>query len=90
MSARTGSAFGVGTYFKEEQVRVSGPSTAFVRDGQDGQKLRAHFCPTCGSTVHWYADIRPGHINIALGAFSTHTFRHPSDRCGRSRKHDWL
>jgi hypothetical protein len=28
---RTGSAFGVGTYFPKEQVRAAGPSKVYVR-----------------------------------------------------------
>jgi hypothetical protein len=50
---RTGSVFGVGAYFKMEHVRAKGPSKIYVRDGQEGRKLRMHFCPTCGTTVFW-------------------------------------
>ena len=50
---RTGSVFGVGAYFKKEHVRAEGPSKIYVRDGQEGRKLRMHFCPTCGTTVFW-------------------------------------
>ena len=48
---RTGSVFGVGAYFKREHIRTQGPSKIYVRDGQEGRKLRMHFCPTCGTTV---------------------------------------
>jgi hypothetical protein len=87
---RTGSAFGVAAYFKEDQVRVSGPSTVFVRDGQDGRKLTQHFCPRCGSTVYWFADIRPGHIGVALGTFFDPHFPPPVRSVWELSKHDWI
>src|SRR5215831_12325514 len=46
---RTGSVFGVGAFFKKEHVRAEGPSNIYVRDGQEGRKVRAYFCPTCGT-----------------------------------------
>jgi hypothetical protein len=49
---RTGSTFGVSSYFKVSDVEVSGPSTSYVRTGTSGNKVETHFCPTCGSTVY--------------------------------------
>jgi len=40
---RTGSAFGVGTYFPKEQVRAEGPSTVYVRGSDSGRKIEQHF-----------------------------------------------
>jgi hypothetical protein len=51
---RTGSAFGVGAYFRKEQVRAEGPSKVYVRSSDSGRKIEQHFCPECGSTVFWY------------------------------------
>jgi hypothetical protein len=48
---RTGSVFGVGAYFKKDHVRSEGPYKTYIRDGQDGRKVRNHFCRTCGTTV---------------------------------------
>ena len=44
---RTGSVFSVSAFFKKEHVRAEGPSNIYVRDGQEGRKVRMHFCPTC-------------------------------------------
>jgi hypothetical protein len=87
---RTGSAFGVGAYYKADQVRTSGPHTVFIRDGQDGRTLTLHFCPTCGSTVYWTAEIRPGHIGVALGAFFDPNFPAPVRSVWEQSKHEWL
>lgn len=35
--------------YEGEQVRVTGPTTAYVR----GKALEFHFCPTCGCVTHW-------------------------------------
>ena len=67
---RTGSAFGVGTYFPKEQVRAEGPSKVYVRGSDSGRKIEFHFCPDCGSTVFWYGELFSHLIGIAFGAFA--------------------
>ena len=42
---RTGSVFSVSAFFKKEHVRAEGPSNIYVRDGQEGRKVRMHFLP---------------------------------------------
>jgi len=71
-------------------VQVSGPSTVFVRDGQDGRKVTRHFCPTCGSTVYWFLDARPGHIGVAVGAFFDSHFQGPIRSVWEQSRHEWL
>jgi hypothetical protein len=66
---RSGSTFGIGTYWLRENVTLSGPATRFERDCQEGRKARLFFCPTCGSTVYWEIDRRPEALGIAAGAF---------------------
>jgi hypothetical protein len=44
---RTGSPFGVSTYFLKEQVRTEGPSKVYVRGSDSGRKIEIHFCPDC-------------------------------------------
>ena len=87
---RTGSVFGVGAYFKKEDVRAEGPSKIYVRDGQEGRKLRMHFCPTCGTTVFWEADLRPDNIGVAVGAFRDSNFPRPTRSVWEESKHGWV
>jgi len=87
---RTGSVFGVGAYFKREHVHAEGPSKIYVRDGQEGRKLRQHFCPTCGTTVFWDADLRPDHIGVAVGAFRDANFPPPTRSVWEESKHGWV
>ena len=66
---RTGSAFGISTYWMLENVKMSGLATQYVREGQAGRKVTYHFCPTCGSSVCWeLPDRRPGQLGIFGGS----------------------
>ena len=92
---RTGSVFGVAAFFKKEHVRAEGPSNIYVRDGQEGRKVRAHFCPTCGTTVFGrptlgQADIRPDGIGVAVGAFQDANFPRPTLSIWEESKHEWV
>ena len=42
---RTGSPFGVSTYFPKEQVRTKGPSKIYVRGSDSGARDRTTFLP---------------------------------------------
>ena len=64
---RTGSAFGVAVFYRCEDVTPEGAASRYVRTGDSGKALTFHFCPSCGSTVYWLPDFRPGLVAIALG-----------------------
>ena len=87
---RTGSVFSVGAFYKKEHVRAEGPSNIYVRDGQEGRKVRMHFCPTCGTTVFWEADLRPDHVGVSVGAFNDANFPRPARSVWEESMHPWL
>ena len=87
---RTGSVFDVGAYFKKEHVRADGPYNTFVRDAPEGRKVRNHFCPACGTTVFWEADLRPDHVGVAVGAFGDSDFPQPTRSVWEESKHEWV
>ena len=64
---RTGSAFGVGAYFRKATVKSSGPSRTWTRQADSGRRLTNYFCPTCGTTLFWVFDMRPDHLGVAVG-----------------------
>jgi hypothetical protein len=68
---RTGSAFGVGAYFKQEDVELSrGALTTYEHRSDETQRwLRIQFCPQCGTTVTWTVEAVPGMRALALGTF---------------------
>ena len=87
---RTGSVFGVGAYFKKEHIRSEGQHKTYVRDAPEGRKVRNHFCPTCGTTVFWEADLRPGLVGVAVGAFGRSDFPRPTRSVWEEAKHEWV
>jgi len=68
---RTGAAYGIGVYFKDEDVEfLQGDMQTFeFHSSESGRWLRNEFCPKCGSTVSWTLEMRPGLRGIAGGNF---------------------
>jgi hypothetical protein len=87
---RTGAPFGVGAYFEKAQVRAEGASKVYVRDGQEGRKVRLYFCPECGTTVYWDSDRRPELIGVTLGAFADPSFPEPTISIWEKSRHPWV
>ena len=88
---RTGSAFGIGVYFAEQEVELSGElSTYEHRSDESDRWLRMQFCPSCGTTITWTLEALPGARAIAGGTFDDPKwFR--IDRHGWIRSaHDWI
>ena len=61
-----------------------------MSDGQEGRKLRMHFCPECGTTVYWEADRLPQHLGIAVGAFADPSFPAPTNSVWERTRHPWV
>ena len=68
---RTGSAYGIGVYHKEEDVEfLQGKLRTFeFHSSESGRWLRNEFCETCGATVTWTLEMRPGLRGIAGGNY---------------------
>jgi hypothetical protein len=87
---RTGSVFGVQAFFPEDQVEVEGRAVSYVRVGEEsGLPVEFRFCPTCGSTVYWEAEIRPGWVGVAVGCFTDPDFPPPRHSVWESCRHAW-
>src|SRR5215470_6169505 len=87
---RTGSVLGVGAYYNKEQVQITGPSKVFVRGAPEGRTVRTHFCPECGTSLFWEADIAPGIVGVAVGGFVDPGFPSPSISFFEKWKHAWV
>jgi hypothetical protein len=67
---RTGSAFGIGAYFKETDVEIRGELRTYeYRSDETGRWLKMQFCPNCGNTVTWTFEAFPGVRGLAGGSF---------------------
>ncbi len=88
---RTGSVFSSQAWFKRRQITdISGESSAFSRVSDAGRSLTYHFCPVCGSTIYWEAELFPGLVAVAVGSFADPSFPAPSHSVWESRQHPWV
>jgi len=86
---RTGSAYGIQARFPVDTVTISGDSKVFTRTADSGNQLTFHFCPVCGSTVHYQIATRPDLIAIPIGAFADPAFPPPTVSVYEARRHPW-
>ena len=91
---RSGSAFAVQARWPAEQVAIEGRSKTFVKVADSGNSATYHFCPDCGSDVHYEMDGKfdgkfNGLIAIPLGAFDEPYAFSPKFSVWEHRKHDW-
>ena len=87
---RTGSVFGQQARFRREQVSLSGVSSEYVRVGDEGSRIKFHFCPTCGSTVYYESEGMEEYLAIPVGAFADPSFPPPYVSVYESRMHRWV
>ena len=68
---RTGSALGVGVYFKKDDFELlQGQLKSYeYRSDESGRWLRMEFCPGCGTTVTWTLELFPDGRGVAGGSF---------------------
>jgi hypothetical protein len=70
-------------------------SRLFAADHADGTleqgfEVVFHFCQTCGSTVYWEPERKPGLIAVAVGCFGEPGFPMPSKSVFTEHQHPWL
>jgi hypothetical protein len=87
---RTGSAFGEQARFLRGNVSLSGESSEYIRVGDEGSRVRFHFCPRCGSTVYYEPEGLEEFLAIPVGAFADPSFPPPSVSVYESRMHGWI
>ncbi|MCD5328930.1 GFA family protein [Chromobacterium piscinae] len=87
---RTGSVFGQQARFYRKDVAIAGDSTVYVRVGDEGSRVKFHFCPTCGATVYYEPEGLEEFVAIPVGAFADPGFPAPSVSVYEERKHGWV
>ena len=87
---RTGSPFGVGAYFRKEVARTEGEPRIHTRVADSGLDVAIRFCPECGTSVYWTAEIRPEHVGVAVGCFGEPHFVQPVRAIWSQSKHPWV
>ena len=87
---RSGSAFAYNAFYPASDVRLEGAYRIHVREGQEGRKIRRHFCPECGTTVYSQGEKFPGICAIPVGAFADPAFPAPLVSLFEESKHSWV
>jgi hypothetical protein len=89
---RSGSAFGISTYFFRSDVVESTGRTlihAFHHATWNHDQER-HFCEKCGTTLFWYMSTRPILIGIAGGCFDDGSIGEPTWSANDSQRLPWV
>ena len=88
---RSGSAFAVQARWPAEQVKIEGRSKSWVNIADSGNRITFHFCPDCGSDVHYEINGKfDGLVAIPLGAFEDPFSLEPRFSVWERRKCDWV
>ena len=88
---RTGSAFSAQARWPAEQVVATGTAKTWSHHADSGNRITHHFCPECGSTVHYSIDGKfDGLVAIPLGAFDDPYFASPAFSVWEERKCNWV
>ena len=87
---RTGAVFSNQAWFERRQVTsITGSSTQFRRVADSGKSLTFQFCPVCGSTVYFEAELFPGLLAVTVGSFADPDFPAPKHSVWEKRRHSW-
>ena len=72
-------------------MKLEGQSKSWVNVADSGHRITFHFCPECGSDVHYSIEGKfEALIAIPLGAFDDPYFAQPRFSVWERRKHDWV
>jgi len=86
---RTGSAFAIQARFPQEQVRIQGRHTDFLRVSDEEDRAAVFsFCPDCGATVFYRTE--GDQIAVPIGAFAEPSFPPPRVSVWEVRRHPWV
>jgi hypothetical protein len=78
-------------WFERRQVTsITGSSTEFKRVADSGRSVSFRFCPVCGSTVYFEAELFPGLLAVTVGSFADPDFPAPKHSVWEDRRHGWV
>jgi hypothetical protein len=87
---RTGVPLACNAFYARSDVRLEGSYRVYLREGQEGRKIRQHFCPDCGTTVYSAGEKFPGMCVVPVGAFADPGFQAPTVSVFEESKHPWV
>ena len=87
---RTGAVISNQARYRNDQVTITGKSSAWQRTADSGNAMTFHFCPTCGSTVFWENAGFPGLLSVAIGNFADPSFPAPAMAVWEESRDQWV
>ena len=89
---RTGSAFGIGAYFRDEDVEILRGALKTYEHRSDESKrwLKMQFCPNCGTTVTWTVELLPGARAIGVGTLDDPKWLKVERHTWMRSAHPWM
>jgi hypothetical protein len=89
---RTGSAFGVGVYFKKDDFELTrGALKSYeYRSDESGRWLKMEFCANCGSTLTWTLELFPDGRGVAGGSFDDPSWLNIERHVWARSKQHWV
>ena len=86
----TGSIGTFGAAFLEQDIKALDGETTINGDFPNWPGLEKHFCPKCGTTVHWVnPDAFPGMRMVSIGCFADPDFPGPVMVIQSQYRHKW-
>lgn len=89
---RTGSAFGISSYFNIEQVtNQNGEASCYsLHNAEQSHDQERYFCKKCGTTLFWKVSTMPDLIGIAGGCFIKDPLGEPTFSASHTNSCSWL
>ena len=88
---RSGSAFAVQARWPVDRFTTDGESRTWSHHADSGNRISHHFCPICGSTLHYVIEGKfDGLVAIPLGAFEDPCLLSPKFSVWERRKCEWV
>lgn len=89
---RTGSAFGISAYFRNENILTKrGDFGCYpFQSRQNDAMQERYFCKACGTTLFWQLSTSPHLTGIAGGCFAEHPLSEPTYSASCKEKFSWV
>ncbi len=85
----TGTGHNVQSFFKEEQLTVTGEVQNYQSISDSGNTMTRSFCPNCGSRLFSRGTGRPGVVGISMGSFNDASWYKPEVILFNSERYAW-
>ena len=89
---RTGSAFGISSYFNNNQIlKKNGDANCYsLHNFEKNHDQQRYFCKVCGTTLFWSVSTMPDLTGIAGGCFINKPLDEPTYSASHTNICSWL